>query len=62
MRLGTSCSRLRHRFYVQPAVLEAHGGWNFFLLTEDIEFTIASILRGFRVGYCRDAVVSTSSR
>ena len=38
-------------------VLEACGGWNFFLLTEDIEFTIDNVVRGEKVGYAAGAVL-----
>ena len=33
------------------------GGWNFFLLTEDIEFSAASIIDGVRISYCPTAVL-----
>ena len=29
----------------------------FYLLTEDIEFSVVNILRGEKIGYCKDAVV-----
>ena len=38
-------------------ILERCGGWNFFLLTEDIEFTIDNVVRGEKIGYCPTAVV-----
>ena len=38
-------------------MLEACGGWNFFLLTEDIEFTIDNFVRGEKVGYAAGAVL-----
>lgn len=57
MLLGTSCAVSGTGFLFSRQVLEHHGGWNFFLLTEDIEFTIASILEGYTVGYCKDAVL-----
>lgn len=56
MLLGTSCAVSGTGFCFSHRVLEHHGGWPFHLLTEDIEFTIASILSGFSVGYCKDAV------
>ncbi len=57
MLLGTSCAVSGTGFLFSRQVLEHHGGWNFFLLTEDIEFTIASVLAGYTVGYCKDAVL-----
>ena len=56
MLLGTSCAVSGTGFLFSREVLEHHGGWNFFLLTEDIQFTVASILDGYQVGYCRKAV------
>ena len=56
MLLGTSCAVSGTGFLFSQKVLEHHGGWKFFLLTEDIQFTVASILDGYRVGYCRRAV------
>ena len=36
-------------------VLEACGSWHFFLLTEDIEFTIDRVTSGEKIGYCGTA-------
>ena len=57
MRLGTSCAISGTGFLFSRKVLDECGGWNFFLLTEDIEFTICSITAGRRIGYCADAVL-----
>lgn len=43
-------------FFFSREILEELGGWKFFLLTEDIEFTIYQMLKGERIGYCKDAV------
>ena len=51
MRLGSSCAVSGTGFLFSDGVLEACGGWNFFLLTEDIEFTIDNVVRGEKVGY-----------
>ena len=50
MRLGSSCAVSGTGFLFSDGVLEACGGWNFFLLTEDIEFTIDNVVRGEKVG------------
>lgn len=55
--LGSSCAVSGTGFLFSRQVLDAHGGWHFYLLTEDIEFTVASILKGYRIGYCKDAVL-----
>ena len=31
--------------------------WNFFILTEDIQFSVSNILNGETIGYCKDAVL-----
>ena len=54
--LGTSCAVSGTGFLFSREVLEKHGGWRFHLLTEDIEFTVASILKDETIGYCPDAV------
>ena len=56
-RLGSSCAVSGTGFLFSHRILEKCGGWNFFLLTEDIQFTIANVLRGEKVGYCPTAVL-----
>lgn len=57
MLLGSSCAVSGTGFLFSRETLERCGGWHFFLLTEDIEFTIFNVLRGERIGYCGSAVV-----
>ena len=57
MRLGASCAISGTGFLFSRKILENYGGWSFFLLTEDIEFTIDNVIRGEKIGYCPDAVV-----
>lgn len=57
MLLGTSCGVNGTGFLFSCHILEQNGGWHFFLLTEDVEFTAASIAAGARVAYCPDAVL-----
>ena len=57
MLAGTSCAVSGTGFMFSQKVLDDCGGWNFFLLTEDIEFTIMNITAGRRIGYCGDAVL-----
>lgn len=56
MLIGTSCSASGTGFFFSRKILEKCGGWNFFLLTEDIEFTIHNILNGERIGFCKNAI------
>jgi len=55
--LGTSCAVSGTGFLFSSRVLEKMGGWNFFLLTEDIEFSIYNILNGVKIGFCPEAVL-----
>ena len=57
MLLGSSCCVAGTGFMFSREVLKRCGGWNFFLLTEDTEFTIDNVLRGERIGYCPEAVI-----
>ena len=57
MRLGSSCAVSGTGFLFSDGVLQRCGGWNFFLLTEDIEFTIDNVARGEKVGYAGGAVL-----
>lgn len=56
MILGSSCAVSGTGFLVHADIFRRNGGWKHFLLTEDIEFTVDSILSGERVGYCEEAV------
>lgn len=56
-RLGSSCAVSGTGFLFSRRILEKCGGWNFFLLTEDIEFTIDNVVRGEKVGYAAGAVL-----
>ena len=57
MKLGTSCAVSGTGFLFSQKVLDECGGWNFFLLTEDIEFTVHNVVRGRKIGYCHTAVL-----
>ena len=57
MRLGTPCAVNGTGFGFTRDLLRRTGGWNFFTLTEDIEFTTWCAARGIRVGYCHDAIL-----
>ena len=56
MLVGSSCAVSGTGFLFHRDILKMHDGWNFFLLTEDIQFSVASILKGEKIGYCHDAV------
>ncbi len=53
--LGTSCAVSGTGFLVSQDVLRECGGWKFFLLTEDIEFSVDGIIKGHKIAYCEKA-------
>ena len=57
MTLGTSCAISGSGFLVSAEVIEENGGWIHHLLTEEIEFTTDSIIKGEKIGYCANAVL-----
>ena len=57
MALGTTCTVNGTGFGFTRDLLRRMGGWPFFTLTEDIEFTTWCATRGIRVGYCHDAIL-----
>lgn len=57
MRLGTSCHVGGTGFMFSREVMKRNNGWKFHLLTEDLEFTMDSVLHGDRIGYCGTAIL-----
>lgn len=57
MILGTSCAVSGTGFGFTRQLLERMGGWNYFTLTEDIEFNTWCATRGVRIGYSHDAIL-----
>lgn len=57
MSLNTSCAISGTGFLINSSVIEENGGWKHFLLTEDIEFSIESIIKGEVIGYCSKAKI-----
>ncbi len=55
MRLHTSCAISGTGFLVHREIIEKNNGWKHYLLTEDIEFTVDSVLHGEKIGYCANA-------
>lgn len=55
--LKVGCAVSGTGFLFADSLLEEIGGWNYFLLTEDLEFTAALLARGEKVSYCHDAVI-----
>lgn len=55
--LGATCSVNGTGFGFTRQLLEKMGGWEYFTLTEDIEFSMLCAARGYRVGYCHNAIL-----
>ncbi len=55
MKIGSSCAVSGTGFLFSHKVMEENDGWPFYLLVEDIQFSICSILRGYKIGYCEKA-------
>lgn len=57
MRLGSSCAVSGTGFLFSDKAIREMGGWNFYLLTEDIEFTMQNVIDGRKIGYAERAVI-----
>lgn len=55
--LGTSCAISGTGFLIHRDILNRQNGWQHFLLTEDIEFSVDNVLQGEKIGYCHTAVL-----
>lgn len=57
LTLNTSCAVSGTGFFIASDILEKAGGWNWHLLTEDIEFSVSSVIDGVRISYTPTAVL-----
>ncbi len=57
LTLNTSCAISGTGFFIASDILKEAGGWKWHLLTEDIEFSVSSILDGIRISYTPTAVL-----
>lgn len=57
MMMNTNCAVSGTGFLMSSAIVKANGGWKYHLLTEDIEFSIVSAIKGERIGYCEKAIL-----
>ncbi|MBO5317011.1 MAG: glycosyltransferase family 2 protein [Oscillospiraceae bacterium] len=57
MHIGTGCTVSGTGFGFSREVLLKTGGWKFFTLTEDLEFSAWCATNGIKIGYCHDAVL-----
>ena len=57
MMIGSSCNVNGTGFGFSRSLLKQIGSWQFFTLTEDIEFSTWCATHGVKIGYCRDAIL-----
>jgi cellulose synthase/poly-beta-1,6-N-acetylglucosamine synthase-like glycosyltransferase len=57
MMIGASCHVGGTGFMFARSIMERNNGWKHHLLTEDLEFTMDSVLHGDKVAYCGTAIL-----
>lgn len=57
MLLGTSSAVSGTGFLFSKNILKRMGNWKYYLLTEDIEFLMDHVTDGYKVGFCKNAVL-----
>ncbi len=57
MILGLSCAVSGTGFLVCREIIERNQGWKYYLLTEDIEFSIDSVIKDEKIGYAENAML-----
>ncbi len=55
--LGNQLRCFGHGILYQREIIDEMGGWKYHMLTEDIEFSTASIVRGRRISYTPTAML-----
>lgn len=56
MILGSSCAISGTGYLISADLVERMHGWDFHLLTEDIQFSVFCAVNGYRIGYAHNAV------
>lgn len=57
MLLNTSCAISGTGFMFSTAIAKRLNGWKYYLLTEDIEFTVDHVINNYKIGFCKNAVL-----
>lgn len=57
MLCNTSCAISGTGFMFSKKVAKELNGWRYYLLTEDIEFTVDHVINNYKIGFCKDAVL-----
>lgn len=56
-RLQTSCMVMGTGFCFTHEIAQSLGGWGYFSMTEDTDFSMDMICKGERIGYCERAIL-----
>ena len=54
---NTSCAISGTGWFISAKIIEKNDGWRWFLLTEDIEFSVNSVIEGINISYCPTAII-----
>lgn len=57
MLMNTSCAISGTGFMFSKKIAKELNGWKYYLLTEDIEFTVDHVINNYKIGYCKDAIL-----
>lgn len=57
MLLDTSSAISGTGFMFSKNIAKKLDGWKYYLLTEDIEFTVDHVINGYKIGFCKNAVL-----
>ena len=59
-RQGAQCMISGTGFVVSAKVMKDNEGWPYYLLTEDIQFSVVSTINQLKIGYCDTAILYLS--
>ncbi len=57
MLMNTSCAISGTGFMFSKKIAKELNGWKYYLLTEDIEFTVDHVINNYKIGYAKNAVL-----
>lgn len=57
MLMNTSCAISGTGFMFSKEIAKELNGWKYYLLTEDIEFTVDHVINNYKIGYAKNAVL-----
>ena len=57
LELNTSCAISGTGSLLSRKLVTENGGWKHHLLTEDVEFSVDSVIKGQKIGYCSTAML-----